>query len=177
MMHKNRWLVYALIGLAFGVFDWYYLNLLARFPWGSLGNSPIVIPIIIGLNYGIWLVPVLPVTYYESRQSLSKRNAALSGALCWSCSILSYYIYYTLLLAFWGLPNMDHLLVLGEKGAGFSQEWNMAFQRIILDQVIEWLPVALVGGALMGLITWKINSHRLNLKESAKRMEMDNVSG
>ena len=58
---KKRWLLYSLIGLAFGLIDWYYLDLLAHFPWGSLGQSPLVIPIIIAMNYGIWLVPVVPI--------------------------------------------------------------------------------------------------------------------
>lgn len=101
-----------------------------------------------------WLVPVLPVTFYESRTSRSVSRSAKAGALCWVSSIASYYIYYLLLLAFWGLPNMEHLLVLGPKQAGFWQEWSAAFQKIILNQVIEWLPIALVGGSLVGFAVW-----------------------
>lgn len=166
-MDKHRWLIYSWFGLVFGVLDWYYLELLAHFPWGSLGNNPIVVPIIIGLNYGIWLVPVLPVTYYESRHSRSGSKSALSGALCWSCSILSYYTYYTLLLAFWGLPNMDHLLVLGEKPAGFWQQWSVAFQRIILGQFLEWLPIALLGGAIIGYLVYTLTSRTSKVQQSA----------
>lgn len=53
MQGKKRWLIYASVGFLFGIADWYYLNLLAHFPWGKLQNNPIVIPIIILLNYGI----------------------------------------------------------------------------------------------------------------------------
>jgi hypothetical protein len=151
---KKRWLIYSLVGFLFGIADWYYLNFLAQLSWGKLQNNPIVIPIIILLNYGIWLVPVLPVTFYESRTSRSASRSALAGALCWVCSIAGYYIFYLLLLAFWGLPNMEYLLIQGSKQAGFWQAWSSAFQKIILNQVIEWLPIALIGGALVGISVW-----------------------
>lgn len=152
MTTRYRWFIYGLVGLLFGIFDWYYLDGLAHFQWGDLGNSLLVIPVIIALNYGIWLLPVLPVTIIESRVTRSARRSALAGAVCWSSSIISYYIYYTILLAFWGLPNMEHLLILGEKQPGFWQEWTIAFQKIILNQVFEWLPIAIVGGSLVGLM-------------------------
>ncbi len=158
MKSHKRWLLYILAGFAFGIIDWYYLSLLAHFPFGSLETSTFIVPLIIGLNYGIWLVPVLLVTIYESRLSHSVLKTALAGALCWLASILSYYLYYTLLLAFWGLPNMDHLLILGVKGPGFWQEWGVAFQKIILNQVIEWLPIAIVGGLIAGTLIGTISN-------------------
>lgn len=62
---------------------------------------------------------VLPVAFNESRVSGSARHSALAGVLCWSSSVISYYSYYTLLLAFWGLPNLEHMLILQEKEEGF----------------------------------------------------------
>jgi hypothetical protein len=152
MFAKKRWFFYVLVGIIFGVFDWYYLDVLAHFQWGDLGNSLFVIPVILMLNYGIWLLPILPVTIFESRVTLSARRSALAGAVCWTSSIISYYIYYTLLLAFWGLPHMEHMLILGEKQSGFWQQWALVFQKIILNQVFEWLPIAIVGGSLIGLL-------------------------
>ncbi len=154
MKSTKRWYIYALAGILFGLLDWYYLALLAHFPWGSLGTNPAIVPLIILLNYGVWLVPVVPVTYNESHVSRVAWAPALAGAFTWSCSIVSYYVYYTLLLAFWGLPNMEHLLILGEKPPGFWQEWQITFQRIILNQVVECLPIALVGGSVAGVMVW-----------------------
>lgn len=154
MITKKRWFLYGLVGLLFGIADWYYLDGLAHFKWGAFGNSLLVVPVIIALNYGIWLLPVLPIAIYESRTSCSARQTALAGALCWSTSIIGYYIYYTLLLAFRGLPNMEHLLIIGERQAGFWHEWSIAFKNIILNQVLEWLPIAIVGGCLVGLLVW-----------------------
>jgi len=43
---KRRYLLYALVGLIFGIIDWFYLNWLAYISWGSLGESILVLPII-----------------------------------------------------------------------------------------------------------------------------------
>lgn len=149
---KKRWLIYCLIGLVFGVVDWYYLDLLAHFSWGQLGESLLVIPIIIALNYGIWLVPVVPIAIYEVHRSRSTRLSAVSGITVWSSAIFSYYTYYTALLAFWGLPNMDYLLVIGEHPPTFWQDWAIVFQKVILSQFLEWIIIAVIGGGIVGLI-------------------------
>jgi hypothetical protein len=149
----KRFLAYALIGLAFGILDWYYLQVLARFPWGDLGESILVIPLILFLNYGIWLVVVVPVSIYEVRRSNHLGYTALAAVTVWSLAIFSYYLYYTLLLGFAGLPNMDHLLWVNREAPGFWQEWEAAFQRIILDQFLEWIVVAIVGGSMVGSIS------------------------
>jgi hypothetical protein len=46
-----------LIGLIFGIIDWFYLDWLAHISWGNLGQTILVVPIILAMNYGIWLVP------------------------------------------------------------------------------------------------------------------------
>ena len=90
---KRRFLLYALIGLIFGIIDWFYLDWLAHISWGSLGESILVVPIIIGMNYGIWLVPIIPVVIYEARQADKILYPVLAGTLAWSnigaCSIES----------------------------------------------------------------------------------------
>lgn len=153
MPAKKRFLLYSLLGLAFGVFDWYYLDGLAHFPWGPLGENLIVVPIIILLNYGIWLVPVIPVAIYEARRSQRARSSALASALTWSAALLGYYAYYTVLLAFWGLPQMEHMLVFTTRSATFWQDWWVTFDRVILAQLLDWLPVGILGGAIIGFLT------------------------
>jgi hypothetical protein len=150
---RSRIIRYAIIGLAIGILDWYYLQVLAHFSWGKLGESILVIPIILFLNYGIWLVVVVPVSAYEARHSLDPRRSALAGAVVWAFAMVSYYLYYTILLTFVGLPNMDHLVWAHHSDPGFWQEWGIAFKRIILDQFLEWILIALVGGSVAGFIT------------------------
>ena len=89
---KLRFLFYAIIGLIFGVIDWFYLDWLAHSSWGSLGKSILVIPIIILMNYGIWLVPIVPVVIYEARHAERIITPMLAGMLTWSCAIFSYYV-------------------------------------------------------------------------------------
>lgn len=147
---KKRLLTYCFVGLIFGVIDWYYLDLLANFPWGPLGEKLIIIPIIITLNFGIWLVPVLGVSIYEVHQSKSVRLSTLSGMAIWVCSILGYYTYYTALLSFWGLPHMEYMLISQEHHAEYWQDWFETFKAVILYQFLEWLPIAIVGGGVIG---------------------------
>jgi hypothetical protein len=149
---RRRFAKYTLIGLAFGILDWYYLNALPTLSWGRLGESLLVIPIIIFLNYGVWLLVVVPVAIYEARRSQGLRISALAGATVWASAILSYYLYYTVLLAFFGLPHMDHLLLTNRNAPGFWQEWSVAFNRIIVSQFLEWIVIAMVGGCAAGFL-------------------------
>jgi len=58
---RKRFTAYALIGLFFGILDWFYLDWLAHFQWGALSESLLVIPFILLMNYGIWVKPGAPV--------------------------------------------------------------------------------------------------------------------
>ena len=87
----KRWHLYVLIGLAFGVFDWFFLQWLSKGFGPNLGENPfIVIPIIIGLNYGIWLVPIIPIVIYETLGAKSIKSPILAAILTWCCALFSY---------------------------------------------------------------------------------------
>jgi len=149
----KRWLVYCLVGLFFGVADWYYLNALAHFSWGGLGDSILVVPIIIALNYGIWLVPVVPVTLFEARSSSRIWNAVAAGILTWSAAMIGYYSFYAVLLSLGMLPHLESLNMFGRQGPDFWKEWWIVFRRVVLNQFFEWIIVAIVGGGIVGGIT------------------------
>lgn len=156
-----RLVLYIVIGLAFGVFDWYYLDVLAHFPWGPLGQSILVVPVILLLNYGVWLVPVIPIAWRESRASRKIQNAILAAAATWSSAIFGYYAYYTLLLSLGVLPNLANLNVFGDRTAGFWEDWTAMFQKVILSQFLEWIVIAVVGGSVIGAgvyLLWKNRS-------------------
>ena len=78
---KHRFIIYAVIGLIFGMIDWFYLEWLTQLSWDSLGESVLVVPIIIGMNYGIWLVPIIPVVIYEARRAQKMLQPMLAGIL------------------------------------------------------------------------------------------------
>jgi hypothetical protein len=173
---RRRWLLFIVIGLFFGVIDWYYLDGLSSFfsDFGSSSNmnnaAPVVqllgIAMIIILNWGFWLVPVIPAAIYESEHSKSIGLAALSAITVWSFAILSYYGYYTILLLFWGLPNLDFMLFSNRNSPTYWQDWQPIFQRLILNQFFEWIVVALIGGAVVGALTGFV--HRYLLKRKSK---------
>lgn len=151
----KRSLVYMLIGLVFGTLDWFYLDWLANgVTWGSLGDSIIVVPIIILMNFGIWLVPIIPVVIYEARQSHKIRNPMWAGVLTWCCAIFAYYAYYSLLLVMGKLEHLEHLNVFSERSETFWFEFWQIFKQIILIQFLEWIIIAIIGGAFIGALAF-----------------------
>lgn len=151
---KLRFLFYAIIGLIFGVIDWFYLDWLAHISWGSLGESILVIPIIILMNYGIWLVPIVPVVIYEARHAERMISPMLAGMLTWSCAIFSYYVYYAILLSLGKLIHLEHLNIFGDKNATFWYYYWQMFKGIILGQFFEWIIIAIIGGAITGALAF-----------------------
>lgn len=165
----KRWYLYALIGLIFGIFDWFFLDWLAKDLGPSLGENPfIVIPIMLGLNYGIWLVPLIPVCFYEARQAKSIKGPAFAGMLTWSSAILSYYAYYAILLSLSRLPHLEYFNIFSQEFREVRAIFWRWFNRIILLQLIEWIPIAVIGGGLIGAVVWwitnKINHRNITSK-------------
>jgi len=155
----KRWYVYALIGLIFGVFDWFFLDWLAKDFGPSLGeNQFIVVPVMLGLNYGIWLVPLIPVCFYEAHQAKSIKGPAFTGTLTWSSAILSYYVYYAILFSLGRLPNLEYFNILSHEFKEVRAIYWRWFNSIILFQLIEWIPIAIIGGGLIGAIIWWITN-------------------
>lgn len=156
-MSRRFYLKYLLLGLAFGIADWHYLDLLASAHWQSfLGNGPLAplvgVPLILALNWGIWLVPVVPAAIYEARRTGSARVAATAAVVIWCATIVGYYLYYAVLLTFVGLPGMDFLL-FSHRGASavYWRVWLNYFNSLIVAQFLEWIVVAVAGGALVGV--------------------------
>jgi len=162
----NRWLKYALIGLLFGIADWYYLDLLAHFNWGNFGSSILVIPIFLLLNYGFWLVPILPIVVVESRRGSRILSPVLAGVITWSSAIASYYAFYTVLLSLGVLPHLAGLNVFGDRYPGFWEDWMAVFRKIILAQFFEWIVIAIVGGGLIGAVVSFVYRTWINRKSS-----------
>lgn len=165
---KLRFLLYAIIGLIFGVIDWYYLDWLAHISWSSLGESILVVPIIIGMNYSIWLVPIIPLAINEARYARKILYPMFASILTWSCAIFSYYFYYAILLSLGKLINLEHLNIFRDKYETFWPEYWQMFNKIILGQFLEWIIIAIIGGAITGaLIFWfyhKITFSRIHVK-------------
>lgn len=160
---RNRWLIYMAVGLGFGIADWYFLGLLASLDQNqalsdNLLQAPeyirlLIVIALVTLNYGVWLVPVIPTAIYEMKRSHSLRRAAISAVIVWSAAMLSYYTYYAFMLMFVGLPNMDFMLFANHQSASYWGDWWRPFRRVILDQFVEWIGIAIIGGAIVGTLS------------------------
>lgn len=151
---SHRFLLYIVIGLIFGILDWFYLNCLSHISWGSRGESVLVVPIFLAMNYGIWLVPILPVAIYEARHTHRMRNPIIAGVLTWSCAIFSYYFYYAALLSLGKLVHFERFNIFGDKDETFEYYYWQMFKGIILGQFFEWIIIAVIGGTLIGVLSF-----------------------
>lgn len=152
----KRWYFYAAIGLVFGIFDWFYLHWLTHIQWGALRGSPLVILLTILLNYGIWLVLIIPVVTVAARQRQKARDPIGVGILTWIFALVGYYAYYWALLSLGKLPNLGYLDIFGENFARYQlQYWRMV-RRVIMYQFLEWSLIAIIGGGVIGALAWWI---------------------
>ena len=95
---KKRWLIYILIGILFGVFDFYYQEFTQ-----SISTSTIMWFIV---AWSVWLVPVIPIVLYEAKISKSVVKSVFANILVWSVSVISYYMYIPIKLVFIGQSTM-----------------------------------------------------------------------
>jgi len=145
--------MYALSGVIFGIADWHYPSILHAFVFPNVSVMPLGLVIELLLTYGIWLVPALPIAWYESAQTRRPSLAAWAVILTWMSALVSYYLYYTVLLAFIGLPQLEQFLVWSPRDPYFWQVWTGMGKELILGQLLEWSVVALLGGAVVGWCT------------------------
>jgi len=140
--------------------DWYFLDLLASLNRVQFlnGNPPeyvqvAVILLLVAMNYGIWLIPVIPAAIFEMKRSNMVHKAALAAVLIWSAAILSYYIYYACLFFFVGLPNLEFMLFSNRQLVSYWIDLWPPFKRMIVDQFAEWIGIAAIGGGIVGMLS------------------------
>lgn len=119
-----RWLVYVLIGVAFGVAD-YYIETTAR--------QFLTYPLLLFVG-GVWIIPSSLVAFYEVKRSGSKLHTIVASTLVWMAGVVAYYVHYAIML------TLDNEVV------AFS--WG----DILFDAAF-WGVAAAVGGAVVGFLT------------------------
>lgn len=115
-----------------------------------------MIPVMILMNYGIWLVPLVPAVIFESRKADRIVAPILTGVLIWSSAILSYYLLYWVLLSLGKLPNLEYLRIFGTHPGNFWVDYWRMVKNLILGQFLERIPIAIIGGAFIGALAWWI---------------------
>ncbi len=147
---KSRWLWYTLIGIAFGVFDFYYHDFISNilYPQATLGRQ--VAWYILGV--GIWLVPIIPIILHEAKVSRSAWLSALASTLTWCAAVAAYYLTNGFQLAFVGVPARPELHISNRGEPYFWANWRSQFFGDLVGGSIEWLIVAVVGGMFIGFV-------------------------
>jgi hypothetical protein len=159
---RNRWFVYLLAGLAFGIMEWVLMDFLSL-PSTSPNLSRVIMkapPILqagLGLLlalviYGAWFAAAIPVMIHELNQSKSLAITTVAIVVFWCAAIVGYYGFYAYLLLFVGLPHMDFMVVTRMQPGATWTEWWLTFQHVILKQWLEGTVVVAVTGAVAGPI-------------------------
>ncbi|NLV73827.1 MAG: hypothetical protein GXY52_03965 [Chloroflexi bacterium] len=145
---KKRWLVYALAGFFFGIFDFYYQILVQKHlpAIGLLGYIKVL------LILGVFIIPLVPAVRYESKTSGSRLQAGLAGSLIWLAAIVAYYLTNAVQLAFIGFAGMPELHISQRAEPYFWENWKNVFTYSILGGMAEWGAIALVGGFIVGYL-------------------------
>lgn len=144
---KKRWLGYLLIGILFGIFDFYFQTWMQQIMTSGLIGTISFIPIL-----GVWLVMVIPIAIREANAARSIWLAAAAGAFSWSVSIVSYYLFMGVKLILIGQPAREEMHISNRADPFYWSNVKSFFLGDFLGGVGEWILIALVGGCLIGLI-------------------------
>ena len=140
---KKRWLNYILIGVLFGMFDFYY----QEFTQNISSTSTIMWFVV---AWAIWLVPVIPIVLYESKTSESVVKSVFANILVWSVSVISYYMYIPIKLVFIGQSTMLDFYISNYKSQFYWSNLKSLIWGLISEDAPEWLVVAILGGLIVG---------------------------
>ena len=158
-MYKNRWFVYALLGIVFGIVDFYYQGLVQ-----GIGNNTLLIFMVLV----IWVVIVIPVAINEAKITRSAWKAALASTFTWVLSVISYYLFMMVKLMFIGEPGRPELHITSRTDPYYWDGVKSVMQYDILGGITEWVLVAIIGGTvigyLIGLIYLKTISQKLDVQ-------------
>lgn len=158
-MKNNRWLVYILFGLTFGVIDFYYQVLVQKITSDILLASLVLV---------IWLVVALPVAIYEAKVTGSAWRAALASAVTWVVAVISYYLFWIIKLVFISEPSRPEMHITNRGDPYFSVNIKNFLQYDVLGGIGEWILVAIIGGIVVGYLTGFIFLKTRSLKLNAE---------
>jgi hypothetical protein len=160
---KKRWMVYFIAGLIFGAGYWHYFSLTARLinrvsSGGNGSGSGWLLILALVIYFSVWLIPAAAPAIYEFRRSTSLRLAVLAVVTVCVSAVLGYYANYLVMLAIFGLPNMEYLVIFGQRSATFWQDWAAIFPRLIFYNFVKWAVVGIFLSGIAGLVTGSLYS-------------------
>jgi DNA-binding CsgD family transcriptional regulator len=160
---KKRWMVYWMAGLLFGAGYWHYFSLTARFINGvssgenGSGSGWLLILALV-IYFSVWVIPASVPAMVEFHRSASLRLSVLAVVSVCLSAVVGYYANYLVMLAIFGLPNMEYLVIFGPRSATFWQDWAAIFPRLIFYNCLKWAAVGILASGFAGLITSSVYS-------------------
>ncbi|ETI95273.1 MAG: hypothetical protein Q617_SPSC00209G0001, partial [Streptococcus sp. DORA_10] len=135
---RKRWLIYVLIGILFGIVDFYYQEFTQE-----IITSTIVWLVV---AWSVWLIPIIPIVLYEAKISKSVLKSVLANILVWNVSVISYYMYIPIKLVFIGQSTMLEFYIYNYKSEFYWSNLKALIWHLISQDAPEWLVVAILGG-------------------------------
>jgi DNA-binding CsgD family transcriptional regulator len=172
---RKRLFYYFLAGIIFGAAYWQYLNGVTGFFNVIVPTDPdalgglaiwILLSVVFVAIFGVWLIPTIFPALHEFRHSARVQLSALAVIVVWLSAVLGYYLTYLILLAFFGLPNMEYLLIFGAHSPTFWQDWSTVFNKLILFNFLKWAIVSIIVGGIGGMITSSVYSFWIRKTEA-----------
>lgn len=154
---RKRWLIYIMVGILFGVFDFYYQEYAHILCRSSISWFFV--------QWSIWLIPIIPIVLYETKISHVRKNSILTGIMLWSISIFSYYIYFAVNRIFINRSKLNNLYISNHKDSAYFINLKAFLLREVPHEFIQWIGVAIVGGAVIGFL---VNFVYLHFKKLAR---------
>ena len=144
---KRRWLIYIVVGVLFGIFDFYYPTIFLHFTFDPHYGGQIIG---FAFTFGVWLVPVIPIVLYEAQVSRSKLFPALASSLTWCISIIFYYVTNVFQLAK-GSSYQPWMRISNYRAPGFLSNWENELS-VDLTNTLEWVVFASIAGFIIGFL-------------------------
>jgi len=153
---KKRWFVYIIIGVLFGIFDFYYQEVTKGIAITSYAVWFVV-------AWAIWLIPIIPIVLYESKISKSKVMSAFANVLTWSVATISYYLFIPIKLMFIGQVSRKEMYISNYRDPFYWSNLKSILLGDVLGSILTWIVVAIAGGFIIGFL---ISFTYLNFKKN-----------
>ncbi|SFU42861.1 hypothetical protein SAMN04487886_102523 [Clostridium sp. DSM 8431] len=145
---KKRWIIYGIIGILFGIFDFYYQEFTERLNY--IFNRNILVWFIVA--WGIWLIPVIPIDFYEAKTFKNIKQPIIANIFIWVIAVCSYYIWIPIKWIFIGQPSMSFMHISNCNNEHYLDNLKNTFWGLITEDAPEWIVVAIVGGSVIGFL-------------------------
>ena len=140
----KRWTLYLLVGLIFGIFDFYYQEMTKGLLHSTLSW--------LSIAWIVWLIPVIPIILHELKISKSIIKSALANVVTWATATIIYYLYIPFKLIFIGQASRSEMYFTNHGEDYYWDNVKYVFQHDVFGGIGRWIGVATIGGFIFGLL-------------------------